>query len=271
MTSGLVTGYEALMRWHHPERGMVPPSVFIPIAEEHGLIVAMGEWAIRQACKQAVALPENTRIAINLSPVQLSSSTIRQTIMEALESTGLPGSRLVFEITETTLLQQSEHTMDMLRYLRQIGISIAMDDFGTGYASLSYLLSFPFDLVKIDRSFVAKLGVDGQDADSTAVVRAMIEIANALGMKTIAEGVETEEQLARLQELGCVEAQGYLFSKPKPASEIAGMVMPLLKQRGEVKTTVEAQAVVVEAGAVESEALGTSAEATASDPAANAA
>lgn len=271
MTSGLVTGYEALMRWHHPERGMVPPSVFIPIAEEHGLIVVMGEWAIRQACKQAVSLPDNTRIAINLSPVQLSSSTIRQTIMEALESTGLPGSRLVFEITETTLLQQSEHTMDMLRYLRQIGICIAMDDFGTGYASLSYLLSFPFDLVKIDRSFVAKLGVDGHDTDSTAVVRAMIEIANALGMKTIAEGVETEEQLARLQELGCVEAQGFLFSKPKPASEIASMVMPLLKQRGEVKAAIEVEPVVTEVSAVEPEIHAAAADEPASNPAASAA
>jgi diguanylate cyclase (GGDEF)-like protein len=219
--SGAITGFEALMRWPHPTRGTVPPASFIPVAEDIGLIVPLGEWALREACMHAAAWPHDVQIAINLSPLQFRSPTLRLAILKALEASGLPPRRLVLEITESTLLQQTEATLELLHDVRALGVTIAMDDFGTGYSSLSYLQRFPFDKVKIDRSFVASIG---SATDSTPVLRAMIEVANALGMSTTAEGVETPAQLELLRALGCREVQGYLFSPARPVAEVPALL-----------------------------------------------
>ena len=212
-----ISGFEALIRWHHPHRGMVSPVEFIPIAEEIGLIVPLGEWVLRQACDEAARWPNDLKIAVNLSPTQFKSKTLVQTVVTALASSGLAAQRLELEITESVLLHDNEATLARLHQLRDLGVRISMDDFGTGYSSLSYLRSFPFDKIKIDRSFVSDLA-HGDDA--VAIVRAVASLASRLGMATTAEGVETEEQLARIRAEGCTEMQGFLFSPPRPASEI---------------------------------------------------
>jgi diguanylate cyclase (GGDEF)-like protein len=217
LASNEISGFEALIRWHHPKRGMVAPGTFIPLAEEIGLIVPLGEWAIRQACATAAQWPENVRIAVNLSPAQFRSPGLLQAIVGALATAGMSPNRLELEITETILLQDSEATLTLLYRLRELGVRIAMDDFGTGYSSLSYLQSFPFDKIKIDRSFVRDIA---ESPGSLNIVRAVAALANGLGMAATAEGVETQEQLDTIKSEGCTEMQGFLFSQPLPAAEI---------------------------------------------------
>ncbi len=208
------TGYEALLRWQHPERGLVPPDVFIPIAEETGLIVPIGEWVIRTAFSEAATWPGGETISINLSPLQFSSPNLLPLIVHALADTGIDPARVEFEITEGVLLHNSEANIALLRRLHELGVKIALDDFGTGYASLNYLLTFPFDKIKIDRRFVNELETR---EESRAIVAAVIALANQLGMCTLAEGVEQPEQLAQLRRDGCRMVQGWLFGKALPS------------------------------------------------------
>jgi diguanylate cyclase (GGDEF)-like protein len=219
-----VTAFEALMRWQHPERGMVPPLDFIPVAEEMGLIVQLGEWALRQACAEATEWPDGICVSVNLSPLQFSKGNLVSTVMSALASAGLPASRLELEITESVLLEKSERNITILNQLRDLGVRISMDDFGTGYSSIGYLRSFPFDKIKIDQSFVRDLLVD---EGSLAIVRAIAGLGVSFGMITTAEGVETEEQMRCLNLEGCIEVQGYLYSRPVPANEVAGVLASL--------------------------------------------
>jgi diguanylate cyclase (GGDEF)-like protein/PAS domain S-box-containing protein len=223
LASDTVSGFEALIRWRHPMKGMVAPGAFIPLAEEMGLIVSLGEWALREACATAAKWPGELRIAVNLSPVQFRTPGLVQVIVGALASTGLAPERLELEITESTLLQDSEATLSTLYQLRALGVRIAMDDFGTGYSSLSYLQSFPFDKIKIDRSFIKDIA-DG--VGSLNIVRAVAAMANGLGMTTTAEGVETQEQMDTVRAEGCTEMQGFLFCRPLPASDVE----PFLRQ-----------------------------------------
>jgi diguanylate cyclase (GGDEF)-like protein len=216
MTSNEVTSFEALLRWLHPTRGLVGPLEFIPLAEETGLIVPIGEWVLREACAQAARWPEHVHVAVNLSPTQFRKGDLVTLVMSALSASGVAPHRLELEITETALLQDSDATLATLHRLRSLGVAISMDDFGTGYSSLSYLRKFPFDKIKIDQSFIRDLG-DG--SDSLAIVRAVTGLGSSLGMATIAEGVETSEQLKRLRAEGCTKAQGFLFGAPKPADE----------------------------------------------------
>jgi diguanylate cyclase (GGDEF)-like protein len=216
-----IVGFEALARWNHPQHGFVPPDKFIPIAEECGLIEMLGEWALRQACRQAMQWPGARRVAVNLSPAQFASPNLTQLVERILAETGLPAARLELEITEGLLMRNSQATLDTLHRLKTLGVRIAMDDFGTGYSSLSYLQSFPFDKIKVDRSFVSGVG---RLPHSSTVVRAVIDIASALGMMTTAEGVETEDQCAALLALGCTEAQGYLFGRPQQAADAAKLI-----------------------------------------------
>ncbi|KIU33297.1 deubiquitinase [Methylobacterium radiotolerans] len=216
-----ICGFEALLRWNHPVRGFVSPAEFIPIAEELGLIVPLGEWVLRRACEEAARWPDELKVAVNVSAVQFTSASLVTAVREALRRTGLPGRRLELEITETVLVANPGATTAILHSLRALGVRVAMDDFGTGYSSLSYLRSFPFDKIKIDQSFVRDLCVkDGTDF----IVRAVIGLGASLGMTTTAEGVETEAQLAHLRAEGCDEVQGYLFSRPVPVSEVASVI-----------------------------------------------
>ena len=191
--------------------------MFIPLAEDCGLIHSIGEWVLTEACRQAKAWPETIKVGVNLSPVQFAGTDMAELVRRVLKSTGLRAERLELEITESVLLDQSDTTLTTLKKLRSLGVRIAMDDFGTGYSSLSYLRSFPFDKIKVDRSFVACLG---QGAEHAALVKAVIDIARALGMTTTAEGVETRTQHEQLAALGCDELQGFLFSQPMPLSEL---------------------------------------------------
>ena len=219
LNSNTVSGFEALVRWRHPERGLVPPTEFIPIAEETGLIVGIGEWVLRRACLDAASWPEEFKVAINLSPVQFRSRSLVSVVSDALATSELAASRLELEITETALLQDSEATFDLLCKLHELGVRIALDDFGTGYSSLAYLRRYPFDKLKIDRCFVKDLA-QGR-AKSRAILHAIVELAGTLGMDTTAEGVETEEQAAIVKAEGCTELQGFLFCPPKSGQEIA--------------------------------------------------
>jgi EAL domain-containing protein (putative c-di-GMP-specific phosphodiesterase class I) len=217
-----ISGFEALIRWHHPEGGMIAPSAFIPMAEETGLIVPLGEWVIRQACATAASWPGNLKIAVNLSPAQFRSPGLLQAIVDALAASRLAPDRLELEITETILLQDSEATLATLYRLRELAVRIVMDDFGTGYSSLSYLRSFPFDKIKIDRSFVKDIA---ENQGSLNIVRAVAALAKGLDMSTTAEGVETPEQLDSIRSEGCTEMQGFLFSRPVPAHELAQLLL----------------------------------------------
>jgi len=221
LKTGQVGSFEALLRWHHPQRGLVPPLDFIPLAEETAIIIPLGEWILRKACAEAATWPQAISVAVNLSPVQFKSRNLMSVVVTALANSGLPPNRLELEITETVLLQDSEATLATLHQLRNLGVRIAMDDFGTGYSSLSYLRSFPFDKIKIDRSFVRDvLSKDG----CAAIVRAVSALGTSLGMDTTAEGVETQEQLIYLRGQGCTEVQGFLFSKARPAGDVARML-----------------------------------------------
>jgi len=212
-----ILGCEALLRWYHPERGLVQAAEFIPVAEDTGLIVELGDWVLRTACMEAATWPAHVRLAVNVSPVQLKCETFALKIADALAASGLAPRRLELEITETVLIRDDDAALSILHQLRSLGVRIALDDFGTGYSSLSYLKRFPFDKIKIDRSFVA----DVADASGAQViVQAVVNIASASNMTTVAEGVETEAQRAMLRTLGCTEMQGHLFSAPKPASEV---------------------------------------------------
>jgi diguanylate cyclase (GGDEF)-like protein len=219
---GNITGFEALIRWIHPERGIVPPAEFIPLAEEIGLIVRIGEWAIRQACTTVAAWPDDVTVSVNISPAQFRNPGLVQAVIMALADSGLPARRLELEITETVLLEDSEATLSTLHRLRDLGVKIAMDDFGTGYSSLSYLQSFPFDRIKIDRSFVKDIT---SASGSLNIVRAVASMAKGLGMAATAEGVETQEQLETVRSEGCTEMQGFLFSRPRPVHEIEQMYL----------------------------------------------
>lgn len=221
LSDNQISGFEALLRWDHPTRGMVPPSEFIPLAEEIGLIGPMGEWVLRQACTEAVRWPKDLRIAVNLSPVQFRGRGIVQAVMTALAYSRLAPERLELEVTESVLLADTEANLATLHKLREVGVRISMDDFGTGYSSLSYLRSFPFDKIKIDRSFVSDLT---QRPDCMAIIQAVIGLGASLGIATTAEGVETRDQLECLRSEGCTEAQGFLFSRPRPAADILGLI-----------------------------------------------
>ena len=217
LASNEIGGFEALIRWNHPKHGLVAPAAFIPLAEEIGFIIPMGEWVIRQACATAARWPGDLRVAVNISAAQFRNTGLLQVIVGALAASGLSPTRLEIEITETVLLQNRETTLAVLHQLRALGIRIAMDDFGTGYSSLTYLQSFPFDKIKIDRSFVKDIT---KNAGSLNIVRAVASLANGMGMTATAEGVETMEQLKQIIAEGCTEMQGYLFSQPLPAAEI---------------------------------------------------
>ncbi|WP_409190749.1 putative bifunctional diguanylate cyclase/phosphodiesterase [Bradyrhizobium sp. RDM4] len=212
-----ISGFEALIRWRHPQRGLVAPNDFIPLAEEIGLIVPVGEWVIRQACATASRWPNHLHVAVNISAAQFRHPGLTEVIVGALAASRLDPRRLEIEITESVLLQDRDATLATLHQLRALGIRIAMDDFGTGYSSLTYLQCFPFDKIKIDRSFVSGVA---SDAGSLSIVRAVVALARGMGMTTTAEGVETDEQRERIAAEGCTEMQGYLFSRPVPAAEI---------------------------------------------------
>ncbi|WP_027053346.1 putative bifunctional diguanylate cyclase/phosphodiesterase [Mesorhizobium erdmanii] len=223
IASGEIIGAEALMRWHSPARGTVGPDQFIPVAEETGLIVPLGEWALRKACAAAASWPPGLRIAVNVSAVQLKSGGFARSVISALAFSGVPAGQLELEITETVLMDESKAVLKTLQQLRDLGIRIALDDFGTGYSSLGYLRRFPVDKIKIDRSFIRDMG----NRDTAAIVRTIIGLGTELGIVVTAEGVETEEQLDMLRDNGCVEAQGYLIGVPSKAADI----VRLLKSR----------------------------------------
>ena len=217
VAAGKVIGFEALLRWRNPERGLVPPGEFIPIAEDIGLIAPIGAWVLKRACAEATRWPDQIKVAVNLSPIQFKSERLVLDVASALGASGLSPQRLELEITETVMLQDTEATLAMLRQIKALGVSISMDDFGTGYSSLSYLRKFPFDKIKIDQSFVRELS---DEDESMAVVRAVVGLGSSLGMVTTAEGVETADQLRTLRAEGCTVAQGFLFSAAVPAGEI---------------------------------------------------
>ncbi len=221
LATGRITGLEALVRWPHPERGMISPAEFIPVAEETGLINAVGGLMLRRACLDAAQWPDDVRVAVNLSPLQFRVGNLLSLVMDALKHSGLPPTRLELEITETLLLEKSSQTLATLHALRSLGVRISMDDFGTGYSSLSYLRSFPFDKIKIDQSFVRDLGAN---PDAQAIVRSIISLGKGLGVTITAEGVETEAELSCLRNEGCHEGQGYLFSRARPNAEIISLL-----------------------------------------------
>ncbi|WP_414476479.1 putative bifunctional diguanylate cyclase/phosphodiesterase [Microvirga sp. M2] len=215
-----IAGFEALLRWRHSERGWVAPGEFIPVAEETGLIGALGEWVLQQACRDAVSWPGSLKVSVNVSPVQFRLSRILAGVTQALASSSLPAQRLGLEITESVVLDDSGALAALLR-IKALGVEISLDDFGTGYASMSYLRRFPFDRIKIDQSFVRELQ---RLPDSTAIVHATLDLARRLGITTTAEGVETQDQLSALRAAGCTQAQGYLIARPMPVQEIAGFL-----------------------------------------------
>jgi diguanylate cyclase (GGDEF)-like protein len=216
-----VIGFEALVRWRHPERGLIPPADFIPLAEETGIIIRLGEWVLRRACADAQGWPQAMTVAVNVSPAQFRSHDLSTLVVRVLEETGLAANRLELEITESLLLRDAAANLATLQELKYLGVRISMDDFGTGYSSLGNLRSFPFDKIKIDQSFIADLD---QNAESAAIVRAVLGLGRSLGMATCAEGVETHEQLLRLRREGCTEVQGYYYSTPRPVADLTELV-----------------------------------------------
>jgi len=228
LSADRIGGFEALLRWNHPRRGSISPAEFIPIAEETGLIVQIGTWVIQEACRQATQWPDDVRVAVNVSSIQFQRPGLSHVVLQALQNSGLKPERLEIEITESIFLERSDSTLQLLHTLRGLGVRIALDDFGTGYSSLSYLQSFPFDKIKIDRSFViALLSRPG----AAAIVKAIIDLAAALGMETTGEGVEEQGQLAILTRQGATSIQGFLFSKPVPAAQATRLLKSKLKLR----------------------------------------
>lgn len=222
IASDKISGFEALLRWPHPGKGKISPAEFIPLAEEIGLIGPIGEWVLREACNEAVNWPSEIKVAVNLSPVQFRSRNLVQVVISALANSGLAPTRLELEITESVFLAETEANLAILHQLRELGVSISLDDFGTGYSSLSYLRSFPFDKIKIDRSFVKDLA---KPSDCGAIVRAISGLGRSLNITTTAEGVETTEQLDWLRAEGCNEVQGFLFSGARPSVEVGQLLV----------------------------------------------
>lgn len=216
-----ISGFEALMRWRHPEKGLIPPNEFISIAEDTGLIVPIGAWALREACRQAAKWPEEIKVAVNLSAVQFKDPNLFETVLDAVFEAGINPGRLELEITESLLLDSSENTISVLHKLRKAGVRTAMDDFGTGYSSLAYLMSFPFDKIKVDRSFIADLN---KQPEHNVIVRAIIKIGRVFNMTVTGEGVETAQQFKFLRTLGCSEAQGFYISRPQPADQLDDLI-----------------------------------------------
>jgi diguanylate cyclase (GGDEF)-like protein len=221
LASYAIVGFEALIRWHHPTRGVVSPDDFIPLAEEIGVVTAIGEWVLRAACKQAATWPASVSIAVNLSPAQFRGGKLVETVTSALAQAHLPAERLELEITEGALLDNTDAVLSLLNGLRELGVAVSMDDFGTGYSSLGYLQKFPFDKIKIDQSFVRGIDVH---LNRRAILRAVISLASTLGMKTIAEGVETDAELACIRAEGCDEVQGYLTGRPMLAVAATALI-----------------------------------------------
>jgi EAL domain-containing protein (putative c-di-GMP-specific phosphodiesterase class I) len=222
---------EALVRWQHPEQGLVPPGRFIPVAEESGLIVSIGAWVLREACRQGAHWQRGesnggpaVTVAVNLSAVQFRRGNLEQTVAEALADSGLKPERLELELTESILIAGTDSTLQTLHHLKELGVKLSIDDFGTGYSSLSYLKRFPLDKVKIDQSFVRNLATD---PENRAIVRAIVQMADSFQLRTIAEGVEDQATLEELRGLGCAEAQGYYFARPLPPAELAIHFPPL--------------------------------------------
>jgi diguanylate cyclase (GGDEF)-like protein/PAS domain S-box-containing protein len=222
IASDRISGFESLLRWRHPDKGMISPAEFVPVAEDIGLITQLGEWVLREACSEAVKWPRDIKVAVNLSPAQFRSRNLVQVVISALAQSGLSPKRLELEITESIFLAETDANLATLHQLRELGVGISMDDFGTGYSSLSYLRSFPFDKIKIDRSFVKDLA---QRPDCVAIVRAISGLGRSLNITTTAEGVETKDQLDWLRAEGCNEVQGFLFSAARPAGEIAQLLV----------------------------------------------
>ena len=218
-----ISGFEALLRWNHPERGRVSPSTFIPLAEETGLITQIGLWALETACEQASSWVSDLAISVNLSAVQFKSPTLVADVRRVLAKSGLQPSRLQIEVTESLFLDEGDKVLSILTEFRRMGLTISMDDFGTGYSSLGYLNRFPFDKIKIDQSFVR----DMSRPENIAIVRSVIGLSNALDMRVIAEGIETPEQMRILYAEGCREMQGYYFSRPRPASDLPKMLVEI--------------------------------------------
>src|SRR5262245_30595321 len=218
---GEITGFEALARWQHPARGLVPPSTFIPIAEESGLIHSIGEWMLREACREAATWPSRLHLAVNLSPLQFRHGDLAAMVHQVLLETGLPPDRLELEITESVLVDDLPRALSILRRLKALGVRIAMDDFGTGYSSLSNLQAFPFDKIKIDRSFISNLERNNQAA---TIIRAVIALGRGLDLPVVAEGVETQAQLDFLSNEACSEVQGYLLGRPRPIADYADVL-----------------------------------------------
>lgn len=216
LAAGEIVGYEALIRWRHPERGMIPPNEFISVAEETGMIADIGEWVLRKACTDALKIPDNCFVAVNISAVQFMNRNFTGMIEEVLAESGLPARRLELEITETAMMQDKDKAAKILDEIRELGISVAVDDFGTGYSNLSYLIDFRFNKLKIDRSFVSRLDQDSNTGG--AVVSTIVGLSRALGVDTIAEGVENEDQAVLLRAAGCDVVQGFLYGRPAPLS-----------------------------------------------------
>ncbi|TWU58168.1 Phytochrome-like protein cph2 [Rubripirellula reticaptiva] len=221
LSTNEIVSLEALVRWNHPTRGRIPPDAFIPIAEETGLICSLGEWVLRQACMEAVTWDAQIGVAVNVAPIQLRNRAFISTVMDALNQSGLNAHRLELEITERSLISNADLTLGLLHQLRDLGVRIAMDDFGTGYSSISYLRQFPFDKIKIDRSFVSGGDTSG---DSGALVKMIAALGTCLGAKTTAEGVETNDEMRSVREAGCSEIQGYLLSRPLTASDVQALL-----------------------------------------------
>jgi EAL domain-containing protein (putative c-di-GMP-specific phosphodiesterase class I) len=219
--SGQLRGFEALLRWNSPKRGMISPAVFIPLAEETGMIHELGRWVVAEACRQAASWPERLVVAVNVSPVQFRRGDLVANIGEALARSRLTPTRLEIEVTESVLLADSEANLAILRRIRELGARIALDDFGTGYSSMSYLRRFPFSRLKIDRSFIREIG---GSPESLAIVRAIIGLGTSLGIDTTAEGVETMEQLNALRQENCGELQGFLFSPPVASAKVSDII-----------------------------------------------
>jgi predicted signal transduction protein with EAL and GGDEF domain len=260
LTTGRVIGMEALLRWHHPKLGIVPPSTFIPLAEETGLIIPIGEWAMKQSCKQAKMLCDelgmDLYVSVNLSPRQFEQPNLLQVIDEALEQSGLPAHNLQVELTENTLMVNSAPNLEKLQRIRQIGARVAIDDFGTGFCSFSYLLQYPVDRLKIDQSFVIKAVTE---PNAATVVRTIVAMSHNLGIKVIAEGVETTEHLSFLIHRNCDEGQGYYFSRPVAAAgfgEAVHAIHRMFEAHGQSESTLKLDAVnrVGREAAVEAEA-----------------